>query len=265
MLALARVFFLAGVLAPLSAPLADQAVVRLASDEWCPYVCKSDREVQGGFLVTVATRALSATGLRVDARLLPLNRAMRETSDGTLDGVFAPPSHALLRPSVVLGYSRACFFTSTASTWTYRGIGSLKGSRLGLIGQYEYDIGEADQYIRDNASNRNAIDFSYGATAGHTNAKKLLLGRFDLLLAHELVMTKLIAELKAERKFINAGCLKQAFPLVIGFATATKRSELLLTGLAQGVRKLEKSGELDRIRECYGLKNNQDSLRKPHK
>ena len=249
----------------MSASLANPAVVRLASDEWCPYVCSSGGKLQGGFLVEVATRALAAMGYRVEARLLPLNRAMRETADGTLDGVFAPPANALLRPSTMLAYSRACFFTNTKSTWTYRGIDSLKGSRLGLIGHYEYDIGEADRYIRDNASNGDAVDFSYGATAGYTNAKKLLLERFDVLLEHEMVMYRLITELKSESKFRHAGCLEHGFPLGIGFATGTKRGDVLLTALAQGVRQLEKSGELGQIRARYGIKDTQDNLRKRHK
>lgn len=262
MLALARTILFAGLLAPLSASLADPAVVRLASDEWCPYVCTSKGKLEGGFLVEVATRSLAAAGYRVEARLLPLNRAMRETADGTLDGVFAPPANALLRASIVLGQSRACFFTSTQSAWTYLGIDSLKGNRLGLIGHYEYDLGEADRYIRNNASNSNAVDFSYGATAGYTNAKKLMLGRFDILLEHEMVMYRLIAELKAKGKFRKAGCLEQGIPLGIGFASGGKRSDVLLTALAQGVRQLEKSGELGRIRARYGIKDTMDTVRK---
>lgn len=265
MLALARAFFLAGLLASTSASLADPAVVRLASDEWCPYVCTTAGKLEGGFLVEVATRALAASGYRVEARLLPLNRAMRETADGTLDGVFAPPSNALLQPSIVLGYSRSCFFTRTKSAWTYRGIDSLRGRRLGLIGHYEYDVGVGDQYIRENASNRHAVDFSYGATAGYTNAKKLLLGRFEILLEHEMVMNKLIADMKAQGKFRNAGCLEQEFPLVIGFATRAKPTELYVSALAQGVQQLEKSGELERIRARHGVKHTQDNLRKRHK
>ena len=249
----------------MSASLASPAVVRLASDEWCPYVCTSAGKLHGGFLFEVATRALAATGYRVEARLLPLNRAMRETADGTLDGVFAPPAYALLRPSTVLAHSRACFFTTTKSAWTYNGIDSLKGSRLGLIGHYEYDIGEADRYIRENASNSNAVDFSYGATAGYTNAKKLMLGRFDVLLEHEMVMYRLIAELKAEGKFRNAGCLEKGITLGIGFATGSKRSDVFLNALAQGVRQLEKSGELSQIRARYGIGDTQDNLRKRHR
>jgi polar amino acid transport system substrate-binding protein len=238
---------------PLATPLAAQEVVRLASDEWCPYVCARNGRVDGGFVVEVATRALATMGMRVEPVLLPLNRAMRQTANGAIDGVFAPPEDARLRPGPVLGYSRACFFTTTSSSWSYRGIWSLEGMRLGVIGDYEYDNGAMDAFIAARSADRRVIDFSYGINAGVTNAKKLLGGRYPVLLEHEMVMYKIIGDLKAAKRFRNAGCLEKSFPLRVSFSPKNKRSARWTAALAQGLVKLERSGELAQLRERHGL------------
>lgn len=248
-----RAALLASALLSGSAPLLAQGVVRLASDEWCPYVCASKGRVQGGFVVDVTSRALGASGLRVEPVLLPLSRAMRQTQSGAIDGVFAPPHDARLRTGPVLGYSRACFFTAATSAWTYRGLWSLKGARLGVIGDYDYDNGPMDEYIVANGANRRMIDFSYGANAGATNLRKLLGGRFGVLLEHELVMNLLISERGAQGRLRNAGCLEQPFALRVGFSPQHKHSAAWVAALGQGVQQLEKSGELALLRERYGV------------
>lgn len=37
-------------------PAVAQDLVRLASDEWCPYVCERHGRVQGGYVVDVTAR-----------------------------------------------------------------------------------------------------------------------------------------------------------------------------------------------------------------
>lgn len=239
---------------PPSALGAPVEVVRLASDDWCPYVCSHAGKIEGGFVVEVASRALAATGFRVETHLLPLSRALHQTEAGNIDGVFAPPGDARLLPSGVLAYSRACFFTTAKSAWSFWGIQSLNGMRLGAIGDYGYDQGAADRYILANSANRSAIDFSYGATAGQTNAKKLLQGRFPVLIEHDLVMNRIVADMNAEGQFRNAGCVDLPFALRVGFALHHPHSQVWIAALAVGIRKLERSGEMDKICEHYGVK-----------
>lgn len=257
--ALALALLLASTAIPLSAHAVEAEVIRLASDEWCPYVCARDGKLEDGFVFDVVTRALASMGLRVDARLLPLNRAMQQTVSGTLDGVFAPPEDSRLSPSRAIAYSRSCFYTSSKSTWSYRGVGSLNQVRLGAIGDYEYDNGEADAYIQAHSANRKVLDLSYGANAGSINVKKLLGGRFDVLIEHELVMSRLIADLKSSSELRNAGCLERAFALRVGFAPNNPRSPVWAAALSKGTEKLEKSGELAQIRTRYGVRIDQAS------
>lgn len=237
----------------LPGPVLAQDTVRLASDDWCPYVCASDGRIGGGYIVEVATRALGATGWQVEPLLLPLNRAMRQTVNGELDGVFAPPDDARLLLSPVLAYSRACFYVRAGSSWKFRALGSLKGVRVGVIGDYEYDNGPMDAYIVANLERRDAIDVSYGASAVLTNIRKLLGERFDVLLEHDLVMRRAMQTAGVEGQLRQAGCLEQSFPLRIGFARGNPRSVQWLAALAEGMRKLERSGELAVLRERYGF------------
>lgn len=244
---------LAAALLLCAAPAPAQDLVRLASDEWCPYVCAQQGRVDGGYVVEVTSRALATAGVRVQPLLLPLNRAMRQTLAGNLEGVYAPPEDSRLRPSSVLGYSRSCFYTLKTSDWQYTDVWSLKGERLGVIGDYEYDNGPLDAYIVANRDDRNAIDFSYGINAGLTNVKKLLSGRFAVLLEHELVMQRLVRQSAAGHRVRKAGCLAQPFALRVGFSPTNRHSAYWIAALARGIKLLEKNGELEQIRARYGI------------
>lgn len=244
---------LAAALLLCAAPAPAQELVRLASDEWCPYVCAQQGRVQGGYLVEVTSRALATAGVSVQPLLLPLNRAIRQALAGGLEGVYAPPEDSRLRTSSVLGYSRSCFYTLKTSDWQYTDVWSLKGERLGVIGDYEYDNGPLDAYIVANTDDRKAIDFSCGANAGMTNVKKLLSGRFPILLEHEQVMRRLLSQSGARHRVRSAGCLAQPFALRVGFSPTNPHSAYWIATLARGMKLLEKTGELEQIRVRYGI------------
>lgn len=243
----------AHLLGLLTLPALAADVVRLASDEWCPYVCTANGRIQGGYVVEVTSRAMAVTGWRVEPFLMPLNRAMRQTVQGDLDGVFAPPEDARLLPSTVLGYSRACLYVRAGSNWRYRGLRSLSGLRLGAIGDYEYDNGPMDDHISTLRGNRDAIDFSYGANAGLTNLRKLLGGRFDVLVEHEAVLHHLARQAGVEGQLRNAGCLEKPFALRVGFAPRSSHGATWLADLARGFKHIERTGELAAIQQRHGI------------
>lgn len=196
---------------------------------------------------------MATAGVRVQPYLMPLNRAMRQTLAGNLDGVYAPPEDSRLRQGPVLGYSRSCFYTLQSSRWFYTDVWSLKGERLGVIGDYEYDNGPMDAYIVANSADRKLIDFSYGTNAGMTNLRKLLSGRFQVLLEHEQVMRRLAAHGGAQRQLRKAGCLARPFALRVSFSPGSPHGAYWIAALGRGVKLLEKSGELEQIRNRYGI------------
>ncbi|ATQ77172.1 hypothetical protein CR152_23625 [Massilia violaceinigra] len=104
----------------LPVPAAASGVIRMASDEWCPFVCATDGKLTGGYLVDATLQAMGAAGYLVEPVLMPLNRAMRETRTGDIEGVYAPPVDDRLRLSAPIAYSRACFYTRANEKWAYR-------------------------------------------------------------------------------------------------------------------------------------------------
>ena len=46
-----------------AAPL--PATARLASDDWCPFICASHGQISGGYLVDLTTQALALSGVQV--------------------------------------------------------------------------------------------------------------------------------------------------------------------------------------------------------
>ncbi|ATQ77173.1 hypothetical protein CR152_23630 [Massilia violaceinigra] len=110
-----------------------------------------------------------------------------------------------------------------------------------------------DAYIVARRADRHALDFSHGAKAGTTNLQKMLAGRFLVMLEHEAVVGLQARKLGVTAQLRQAGCLKQALPLTIGFAREDSRSATWLRVLANGIKHLEASGALRKLRERYAI------------
>ncbi|MDP3845704.1 MAG: hypothetical protein Q8R10_04685 [Pseudomonas sp.] len=229
--------------------------LRIASDDWCPYVCAAEHQLTGGFLVELVSRAMASQGYRVEPLLLPLSRAIASTENGKVEGVYAPPIDARLRLSAPLAYSRACFYTRTDENWSYLGLDSLRSIQLGVIPDYGYDDGPMDAYILNNQNNHSTISFSYGEKASSNNLQRLLGRRFPVLLEHATVIQHLSSALGVSNKIRLAGCLEQPLPLTIGFAKADIRAGAWLQALRLGLQKVTAAGELRELQRKYQLSN----------
>ncbi|MES2049145.1 MAG: transporter substrate-binding domain-containing protein [Pseudomonadota bacterium] len=230
-----------------------ETALRLASDDWCPYICSEDGKITGGFLVDVTARAMALSGYQVDAVLRPLNRAILETVHGNIQGVYAPPLDQRLRLSAVIAYSRACFYTRIENSWTYHGLASLAKHKLGVIEDYGYDDGPMDAYIARYQQHADLIERNFGDSAGTANLQKLLMGRYPVILEHEAVLLKLSKQQNATQRIRQAGCLEQMLPLTIGFAKNDARNEAWIHALDQGLHQLDASGEIKALRLRYEI------------
>lgn len=230
---------------------AGDTVLRLGSDDWCPYICTSEGRIKDGYLVEVVARALP--GHKVEAVLLPLNRAIQETLDGRLQGVYAPPIDQRLLLSAPVAYSRACFYTRADDSWTYQGIASLERNTVGIIKDYGYDEGVMDAYVAQYQSDPGRIELAYGDKAGISNLQKLLHGRYQIMLEHQAVLVYLSKKLRVSQQIRNAGCLEQRLPLSIGFSSQDPRSAAWIHALNEGVQRLAASGQLQALRLRYAF------------
>lgn len=227
--------------------------LRLASDDWCPFVCAENGKLTGGYLVEATEMAMSAAVYQVVPTLPPLKRAMSEASHGRIEGVYAPPIDSRLSMSDPLAYSRACFYTHDSMTWTYDGLDSLRNVTVGVIDDYGYDDGPMDAYIRNNQKNQAKIEVARGEDAGTHNLQKLIAGRFPVLLEHEAVASRLIKSDSPNNHIRQAGCLEQALPLTVGFAKEDPRSALWIRALRDGLQKIDANGKLATLRHRYHI------------
>lgn len=230
-----------------------EPLLRIASDDWCPFVCAEEGKLTGGYLVVVTAQAMSLAGYRIEPVQMPLNRAIRESLSGGIEGVYAPPVDQRLLLSAPLAYSRACFYTRAGETWTYQGINSLRKLTVGIIDDYGYDHGPMDAYILKNRNKPLAVVLAFGVTAGITNLQKLLVGRYPVMLEHEAVMARLTQKMDVVNRVRQAGCLERALPLTIGFAKQDIRGEKWIRDLANGLHQMEASGRLNALRQRYDI------------
>ena len=164
-------------------------LVRLASDDWCPYVCAKDGRIVNGVLVDFAQQVLSAKGYRLESQLMPLNRAMLLTEQGKIDGIYAPAIDDRLVLSRPILSSRACFYTRPDSNWAYQSMRSLDGVVTGAIDDYGYDNGPFDDFVaRAKQTKSPRIEINRGETAVEANITKLLRKRYDVMIEHEAVL-----------------------------------------------------------------------------
>lgn len=247
-------FVTAGALLLSCGPLPAGEALRLASDDWCPFVCAAAGKPIDGYLVETTARALQLGGYSGVAVLMPLNRAMLAAQSGAIQGVYAPPIDQRLRLSVPVYQSRACFYSLGGEQWTYGGVATLGGKVVGIIDDYGYDNGAMDAYIAQHRGRRDRLEIAYGDAAGAQNLHKLLRGRFGLVLEHEAVMARLLVREHAAARVRQAGCLEQPLPLTVGFAVTDPRSAAWSAALAEGLRQMEASGERQALLQRYGLK-----------
>lgn len=228
--------------------------VKLASDDWCPFVCVQNGKIHGGFLVDVSIKAMALSGYQVEPELRPLTRAIHETIHNTIAGVYAPPFDPELRLSEPITYSRACFYSRLDGVWHYKNLDSLREQTIGVIADYGYDNDEMDAYIAKNVQNKSLIELAYGDMAGTNNLHKLIKGRYRVLLEHEAVMEHLSQRLKLRNQIKQVGCLEHTLPLTIGFSKQSQHADAWIRALNDGISRLEASGELNLLRRQYGIK-----------
>lgn len=234
--------------------LADEEI-RIASNNWCPYVCGQNGQISDGYLIELVTQALTRQSIKVHPLMLPYTRALRSAELGTLEGVYAPAADRRLRRSTPVGYSRACFYTRLDSRWRYRGIASLTSVVLGVGEDYGYDDDVLDDYIARSHDRPGRLEFAHGHEASDINLHKLLHKRFDVMVEHEAVAARLIGELGDPKHVRKAGCLARSFPLTVAFRADDPRAERWIRALGQGMLKLKAAGGVAALQRRYRVQD----------
>lgn len=244
------------VLLFLSCPVATLAdTVTLRADEWYPYNGDPDAE-RPGYMIELARKIWGDAGYHVDYRLMPWERALEATRDGSIDcvvGVTPDEAPDFIFPEEPQGSSAPHMYVARNSSWNYQGIDSLKDVRLGVIGGYAYDMGELDAYIAEQQLSPGRVQVMKGNNALEQNIRKLLTGRIDVLAESPSVMATKMMEMDLGDQIRDAGSIGEPVLIYIGCTPTTPRSFELGRLLSAGIRAMRQEGSLSELLGRYNL------------
>jgi polar amino acid transport system substrate-binding protein len=235
---------------------ADTSDIRLSTLEWPPYTGATLPD--GGYATAVVRAAFAAEGRTVEIRFYPWARALSLAETGRIDGVFPEYYDPQQRPALLLSAPfpggpagllklshRAISLNAPPGAAPADGFSQLSGLKIGLVRGYlnhprlDAEPGLRREYARDDLQ----------------NLSKLLAGRVDLIFIDIKVAEALIREHfpDQQQRFeaLQPPLLQPTLHLAVSRATAN--AEAILQSFNQGLEKITQSGELQRLRQAYGL------------
>ena len=228
----------------------------IAGDYWCPYNCNPESERQG-FLVELARRALYIYGIDVEYRMMPWSQALEEVGSGKVDGIVGlsnPKGKKLASTEMPLDYSLSVAFTRVDTDWTYDGISSLRGRKIGIIMDYLVDE-SINQYIGSNyTTNPGMFVVEDGANAVIESIANLMDNEIDVYIEDERVVKYYTQETGLAKSIRNAGKVtKEKLPIYIAFSANIPNIKKYIGYLEEGIASLKATGEYDELRAKYNM------------
>lgn len=247
------VLFLFLFISPLKA---QEKVLTVASDVWCPYICSDQKSP--GFLVELLKEIALKNGLTLKFLHIPLARALKLANVNKIDVVLALSSDHFINRNLqqskqYFGVMFNDFYVNANDTWRYKNVKDLdyylKQKKLvGIIYGYEYGEVLATK-LEKNKSN------VYKASGDSPLAKLMRmvhLKRLGVLLDSRYTIQY---ELKQTQDYeiTYAGTEGNAIPLYLGFSSSVDKNIIGL--FDHGLVKMRKSGKLTEILAKYGAKD----------
>lgn len=232
-----------------------ETVLVAVADEWCPYTC-AEEAPQQGYLVDLLRAVFEPLGYRIEYRVLPWPRALRETQLGRASvALGATPSNArdLVLPELPAGRDESSFAVREASTWRYTGITDLADITLGVTADYTY-FPEVDDWIERHRSDSDRIDVATGDAPLANSLRKLESGRIDAFIENRNVLLY-AASRHPTRLGIRMEGRIPGDDIVVGFSPFSARDAALAGVFDERLRVLRASGQLDAILARYGLED----------
>ena len=229
-----------------SATIARARNLVIEADVWCPYNCDPASKDRG-FMIDAAAEILSAQGYTVEYKTDSWTRAMQAVLEGRIDAVVgagATEAKDLVMAGEPLGINKTCFYTRKNESFTYTGVPSLDGIRLGAISGYLY--GSAiDEYVSHNRANYQKVQFVSGDKPLLQNIRKLQGKRIDALVENEMVMDFSMRKFRLDG-VRSSGCEKPG-PLFIAFSPKISDARRLAEYINAGLPEMRRNGHFNKI------------------
>lgn len=227
--------------------------VTLVADNWCPQHCEGNGK-RKGYVVEIVEQALAAEGVAVTITYRPWIRALRQTEQGTFDGLLTPTVDGyrqFMFHQEAVGYQQYCFYVKANSDWRYRQPPDLLGKRVAYL--RESGFGELEKYLDENKDAIQAAPFAGSQDVIARIFRFLAAGRADTAIMTSDVYDWGVRNGETARTFRSAGCLANEKMAVGLTRVRPERSRLIAAKLDSGIRKLRQSGKLKQILDQYGI------------
>lgn len=232
----------------------------LRADLWCPYNCEPGA-AQPGFMVELAQAALPQAQIDYAIGRWALLRRQRSAPPQpvlVLLGVGDTPASrrdlVVVKPAI--GQSLTCAYRRIEHQgWRLNKPADLRGQRLSLTHGYLYH--PEVRALLEEPRARRLVTQIRSERASLAHARMLAMSRVDVALEERHVMQWGLRQLDADARarIVEAGCLplQPSDALHFGLPRSDPRSGEVAEALAQGLQRLQASGELNELRRRYGL------------
>lgn len=229
--------------------------IKLVADPWCPYNCESGE--RPGFLVELTQRVFADAGHTVDYSLVPWKRAKIGVLDGVYDAIVGmardvDTEQLYAFPEREMASSKICFYVPHDVDWTFDGLESLDSVRLGVINGYIYwhDGTPIDEYFKVGVAS-GKIQAVSGKTPLTQIIKMISLGRLSATLEDRNVMLYELQKMGTPGALKEAGCQEKTDQVYVAFSKKVSAGKEYARIMSEGLERLRKSGEYQRIIDSY--------------
>lgn len=233
-----------------SFPARAQEDVHIAGDVWCPLTCEEgDRP---GYFIELAQMALQGHPIKVHYHVVNWARAVRDARRGAYDAIAgasyadAPEFIFPSNPQLYVGFE---YFALARQKWKF--VGNPEGHKIGIVNGYNYDD-VSNMLIKKYKRNYFAVSGEKGLTS---LIPMLNLGRVDAVLEAKSVFYEALRQQKlkpTDYKSIGQAS-SEMVKHFIAFSPKYAEADQVKKWLEEGQLRLEKSGELKKLKSKYGL------------
>ncbi len=233
--------------------------LNISSIDWCPQLCNSGDKA--GYVLDTVREVFRDSPYEIDTKIYPWTRAIKNVESGKSHALLSPAKQEapqLRFPIQEIGLQRMCFFAKSSSDWTYDGLPSLKGIKVGIAS--DTSIEELDNYIGNNPDDFDSMPYSDNYLA--RSVRKLDKNRIDVFVFTYNSTMYNLNKMGVSDKYKNVGCVNSA-KIYMAFTPATGESEnvdKMISYFDSRMSDLKKSGKISEIMEKYGLDDWQKHL-----
>lgn len=235
----------------LAAPTALSKELTLRADAWCPYNCEPGKTP--GYLVEIATLALSEAGHKVDYRLMDWKSALEMAEAGKITaavGASAEEAPKLIYPTESLGNTQTMLVTLKGKAPVGKGVKALDGLRVAFGDEYFYED-SINAYIDAHKAEARMVGVK-GDNLTQDLVKLLTDGKVDAIIEDVNVIDYLV-ETNGLQGLFDYTPLGVPTLVSIGFTAADPDAKTYVGLVDAKVRQMRQSGELKKLLARYGL------------